>query len=246
MLHDQLSSILTQQDMLSCKPDASSLIASQHCRSNRRQRKPLCMAPVQPSLTNTWVLQKELGQLATEDIERVLDCCKDAKQIALLSVLHRWARSSPSGVYGHLLAWLQLAEVKAADQMEMLAAQLMAYNRLLGPGLLDTWLQQTTELAAELSEADRAAALCGCSPLEDAGREPASLADPQRLLKILGACRARAAHAALQKARGAPLLGAKTSPAGVNTQVSGARAHTAFSWAACQGHNSAQLMSLRR
>ena len=52
--------------------------------------------------------------------------------------------------------------------MERPAAPPMAYNRLLGPGLLDTWLHQFAELATELPEAERAAALCGCSLLDHA------------------------------------------------------------------------------
>ena len=152
---------------------------------------------MQPSPTSDWVLQEELGRRANEDIEHVLEGCQDTKQNTLLSVLHRWGRNSPSGVHGHLLAWLELANTRAANQVERLAAQLMTYNRLLGPGLLDLWLEQTGGLAAELSEANRAAALCDCSLLEDARLEPALLPHTHRLLEVLQACRARAAQTAL-------------------------------------------------
>ncbi len=166
------------------------------------------------------MLQKELGQLANEDIERALNGRQDAKQITLLSILHRWGRNSPSGVHGHLQAWLQLAEAGAAHQTEKLAAQLMAYNRLLGPGLLDLWLEQTTQLASELSEAKRTVAVSGCSLLEEVCLEPASLSETHRLLQVLGACRARAAQAALQQAQGVQLESDRAPPPSPNLQVS--------------------------
>ena len=188
------------------------------------------------------MLQEELGRRANEDIEHVLAGCQDSKQNTLLSILHRWGRNSPSGVHGHLQAWLELANAGAANQVERLAAQLMTYNRLLGPGLLDLWLEQTSRLAAELSETNRAAALCDCSLLEDARLEPAMLPHTHRLLEVLQACRARAAQTALQRAAEAPLQGARSSPPLADLQVSGAGPHTASQWTPCKGHTSVQLM----
>ena len=181
---------------------------------------------MQPSPTSDWVLQEELGRRANEDIEHVLEGCQDDKQITLLSVLHCWGRNSPSRVHGHLLAWLELASAQAGHQVGKLAAQLMTYQ-LLGPGLLDLWLELTTELASELSEANRAAALCNCSLLDDARLEPALLPHTHRLLEVLQACRTRTAAAALQRAPEAPLQGARSPPPSANLQVSGAGSYTA-------------------
>ena len=114
------------------------------------------------SLQNLLLILACQYQLASQGTQRILEGCQDSKQNTLLSVLHRWGRNSPSGVNGHPQAWLELASARAANQAERLAAQLMTYNRLLGPGLLDLWLEQTSGLAAELSEANRAAAAEGC------------------------------------------------------------------------------------
>ena len=200
------------------------------------------MCHVQPSSPIDWVLQEALGKRANEDIERALEGCTDARQMTLLSILHCWGRNSPSGVFSHLQAWLQLAKAGAAREMEKLAAQLMAGNRLLGPGLLDLWLEETRELASQQSEQERAAAVSDCSLLEDARRKPASLSHTHSLLEVLQACRDRAADDALQRAQEAQLQGARTPVPSANLEVSGAGLHTASPWTPCLGHNSVQLM----
>lgn len=106
----------------------------------------------------------------------------------------------------------------------------MTQNRLLGPGLRDTWLQQTTELANELPKAERQLigqlcglqqlaiqqALCGCIL-----REPALLSDTHRLPEVLGACLASVRAAALQKAQEALLQANRFPPPAGDFQVTG-------------------------